>query len=191
MNATKNLLKKITMKDVNLGKARLQEMIRKGELKEETPILHVAGIATDTKTGSGTYGDWTAMIGQFWALNLLDEKEYLSRSCILPPLAQDLTVDALKADKSVQFAYVITAVPDATREATGVKYGIRPVSEVKERDDVSGLKGLFGGTAPAPALTAGDDEHAEAVAAHEELVEVLAGEEAASNGTSKSSKKGK
>lgn len=135
------------MKDVGLGKARLQAMIAKGELREETVIMHVAGIATDSKTGSGTYGEWTALIGQFWAYNLLDSKEFLSRSCILPPLAQDLTVDALKAGGSVEFAYIVTAIPDASRgEATGVKYGVRPVTEVKERDDVSGLKQLFGST---------------------------------------------
>lgn len=147
MNAP-NLLKKVTMKDVNLGKARLQAMILKGELTEEIPILNVAGVATDVKTGSGTYGDWSALIGRFWAFNILDQKEYLSRSCILPPVAQDLTVDAMKSDStgSLQFAYQITAIPDATREANGVKFGVRPISEVKERDDVSQLKQLFGAT---------------------------------------------
>jgi hypothetical protein len=157
MTATKtnspDFLKKITMKDVQLGKARLQGMILKGELKEPIDIMHVAGIATDIKTGTSTYGEWSAMVGRFWAFNLLDQKEFVSRSCILPPLAQDITVDALKADNSVEFAYVITAIPDATREATGVKYGVRPITQVKERDDVNELKQLFGTTVD---MSAGD-----------------------------------
>lgn len=154
MNATENLLKKITMKDVGLGKARLQTMIARGELKEETDIMHVAGVATDTKEGTGTYGEWTAMIGRFWALNLLDQKQFRSRSCILPPLANELLVDAMSTDGgSVQFGYTITAIPDSTREANGVKYGVRPVSPIQERDDVAQLKALFNGQAPAGELT--------------------------------------
>lgn len=163
-----NLVKKITMKDVQLGKAKLQAM----NLSDEIPIMNVAGIANEIKTGTSTYGEWTAAIGQFWAKNLITSEEYVSRAVILPPLAQDLITDSLKAGGSVEFAYTITAIPDSSREVNGLKYGVRPVTPVRERDDVHQLRSLFGTNTEQPPLAAAavpqiaaamsEEEHAQA-----------------------------
>jgi hypothetical protein len=118
---------------------------------EETPIMvmRAYGVATRTVTGEGDNGPWTAFIGQFKAVNLLDGVEYTSGKMFLPGVASDLLEGELGSaeNNSVEFGFDIIAVPDES-SATGYVYQAESLIEPEKDDTFSRLEQAI----PAPAL---------------------------------------
>lgn len=125
-----NLLSKISMKTIGADV----------EASKEGPIAlaHVLGIAKGVKTGQSTYGDWTAFVGSFEAVNLETGEIFRAGKCFLPEIATSLLAGALTDAETVQFALEIGARP--AKNAVGYEYTVTPLIGPSESDELSMLK---------------------------------------------------
>ncbi len=128
------LIKKISVKTVA---GNIKNMIAAQPEGEEKPIpvMRVYGVASRTATGESDNGSWTAFIGQFKAINLIDGTEHNSGKLFLPDVAGDLLEGALLASEtnSVEFGFDIIAVPDDV-SAPGYVYDAEPLIEPAKDD---------------------------------------------------------
>lgn len=141
-----NLVKKITMRDI----AATEQLERVKSEKISLDIAHVGGTARGVKSGTSSFGEWTALTGDFWAQNVATGEEYRSTVLIMPSIAQDLVVNALRDsdNNAVDLAFTITATPDVADgvvRGRGYKFGAKPVIQPKEADEMSRIKSLFAG----------------------------------------------
>lgn len=69
-------------------------------------VMRVYGLAVGSKSGTSQYGDWTALVGQFEAVNPVDGEVTQSSQAFLPEIAllPILTELAREGAKGVQFA---------------------------------------------------------------------------------------
>ena len=128
-----NLVSKISM-------AKCHGKISRDDLPKGT-ILRVLGIARDTKTGpdKNKPGEfWTALVGDFVAIDTITGEEYRSGVCFLPNTAQNLIVGALGGDPNgVEFAFDI-GVKKADNPV-GYEYTVSPAVKPKESDAMLAL----------------------------------------------------
>lgn len=112
-----------------------------GPIDKKNPnadVMRVAGIATGVKTGVSTYGDWTALIGDFKAVNLETSEVFRAGKCFLPETAMSLVLGALGGEvSSVQFAFEIITVEADT--SCGYEYRVKPLVESSESDPLNQL----------------------------------------------------
>lgn len=105
------------------------------------PILRVLGIARDTKQGpdKNKPGEfWTALVGDFVAIDAITGEEFRSGVCFLPTTAQNLVLGALGGDPNgVEFAIDI-AVKKA-ENIVGYEYTVSPAVKPKESDAMLAL----------------------------------------------------
>lgn len=86
----------------------------KEEVKE---FAHIFGVASGFKTGHTTYGDWTALTGQFEGVSLITGQVFVSGTCFIPGAAGEMLIGGLRTAK--------VSDPDAAATfgiALGVKY---------------------------------------------------------------------
>lgn len=144
-----NILRKISAKNV-VGD--IKKMVAADQIKKETVVMRVLGVAHATTTGASSFGDWMAFKGRFKATNTLTGEEFSSGKCFLPSIASEIveTALALRTDHTlpVEFAMDITVVPDST-VAVGYQYGVQQVFEAAPDDvldrltrDADGMKKL-------------------------------------------------
>lgn len=101
-------------------------------------ILRVAGIATGTKTGTSNYGPWTALTGDFYAVNLESGEEFRAGKAFLPSTALGLVEGALSdSPEGVEFAFDFGV--KAAENAIGYEYTVKPVVKAKESDRMAQL----------------------------------------------------
>lgn len=104
----------------------------------KAPILRVAGIASGTLTGSSTYGPWTALSGDFYAVNLETGEEFRSGKCFMPATALSLVEGALAGSpEGVEFAFDFGV--KAAENAIGYEYTTKSVVKAKESDAMGAL----------------------------------------------------
>lgn len=120
------------------------------------PVLRVAGIATGTKTGTSNYGPWTALTGDFYAINLETGEEFRSVKCFMPSTALSLVEGALAGSPDgVEFALDFGVKP--ADNAVGYEYTVKPVFKVKESEAMATLLAKVEQAAP---LKIGSDKKA-------------------------------
>lgn len=103
---------------------------------EEGPLYAIVGIASDTKSGSGAYGEWLALLGQFKAIPLVGDnkgKKFASGSAFLPDVLLDGIAAQLTDGGSVQFAYYVTKIEDPD-VARGYRFGAEMLVKPAEND---------------------------------------------------------
>lgn len=98
------------------------------------PILRVGGIATGTKSGpdKNRPGEtWTALTGDFIAIDTVTGEEYRAGVCFLPTVGQNLVLGALGGSPDgVEFGFDI-GVKKADNPV-GYEYTVKPVVKAKE-----------------------------------------------------------
>lgn len=117
-------------------KAIVKEM-KDGESKA---IMRVVGICNGTQVGDGDNGPWTALKGEFKAINLETKKEYVSGKCFLPKGISDLVVGQLGGEVTkVQFAFDIIIVEDIDSQV-GYHYNAESLVKPAENNAIALLE---------------------------------------------------
>lgn len=113
--------------------------------------MRVVGIAKSMRTGTGTYGDWVAFVGEFMAYDR-DGNEYRAPQLILPEPANSMLADAMTAnpDSPIEVAFDIMVKHD--KGERGYQYECRPLMKVQQSDPLLALANKLnaGATLPAP-----------------------------------------
>ena len=108
------------------------------------------GVARGTKRGTSDFGDWTALIGDFRAINTDTGEEQASQTLFLPAVAQDGIVATLESGaQAVEFAFHIIAVEDDASQV-GFSYRAEPMLQAAESDPVARIKAQIAALLPAP-----------------------------------------
>ncbi len=146
-NANANLVSKISVAKCH-GKIDMENL-------PKTPILRVFGVARGTKNGTSQFGQWTALVGDFAAVNLESGEEFRAGVCFMPETALGLVEGALAGSPDgVEFAFDFGVKPSAKEPKTKYEYTVKPVVKVRENDQMTALKALINETAP---LAIGND----------------------------------
>lgn len=97
-------------------------------------LMQVFGIATGTKSDESNFGPWTALLGQFRAVNLETGEVFQSGVCFLPNTGLNLITPLLKKDgvDGLEFALNIGVIP--AENTVGYEYYVEPVIEAKDND---------------------------------------------------------
>lgn len=146
-----SILKKITIASVNnLGVGGFKKkalLALPGAIKDEEGGLagfptflgmRALGIAKSMRHGTGTYGDWTAFLGEFVAYNA-DGEEFRAPQLILPEPANSMLAAAMEAnpDMPIEVAFDIMVCYD--KGERGYQYRCQPLMEVQQSDPLSAL----------------------------------------------------
>ncbi len=119
-------------------------------------ILRVGGIATGTKSGpdKNRPGEtWTALTGDFVAIDTVNGEEFRAGVCFLPTVGQNLVLGALGGSPDgVEFGFDI-GVKKADN-AIGYEYTVKPVVKAKESQAMTNLLNKMAEAAP---LAIGND----------------------------------
>lgn len=85
-------------------------------MRSGQPVLcgHIIGTAYAFATGTGQYGEFTRIIGEFLALPWNREPEIQGTEIFLPPVAERFILAGLKTGGPVSFAFEGWCYPDAT-----------------------------------------------------------------------------
>lgn len=135
------LLKKMSAKTL-IGKIDPPE--------KQVDLFAVYGVATGTKNGTSTFGDWLAFIGDFEGVEIVTGEISRSPVCFLPEPAQGMLEAALmKNENGVEFSFIIGIKPNA-KSTTGYEYTVKPVVASKQNDALEKLRGATTLALPAP-----------------------------------------
>lgn len=122
--------------------------------KSENGILEIGrffGSASGTKSGVSDFGEWTALTGQFRAINKSTGETFDSGVCFLPDVALDLIVGQLMGGaRAVDFAFDINAVLDDTVQV-GYSYRAIPILEATGDSPIARIESQLAKLAALPA----------------------------------------
>lgn len=111
---------------------------------ERLELFTVLGLAVGQKTGISSYGDWTALLGQFEATNLETGETFSGPSLFLPSVALTSLQVAMMAEGSrgVEFAIKVCAVLSKSNKpgAAAYEYTWEPLIPPDANDPVTRLK---------------------------------------------------
>lgn len=130
------LVNKISVKTV-VGK--IDKEIK--EIKEETPIMRVIGIATKATPKNTNFGVSVEFKGRFKATNIKTGKEFVSGKMFLPRLAENLLEGEFVGGDTaneVKFGFTITVKP--SDNTIGYEYGVQPLLKPTENDPLALLE---------------------------------------------------
>lgn len=143
------LIKKISAKNV-CGKMKQEVLTQGPDGKDiigfkEKDIMQVIGVATATRSGETTFGDFMGLRGQFQATNLETGETFRSSQCFLADDLTDLIAAQLSTEgvKTVEFAFMVGIRPNET--AIGYEYTARPLMETSNNDPLEKIMAQIGG----------------------------------------------
>ena len=138
------LIKKISIKTV-CGKPEREVIGQDANGKPvigfvEKELMQVVGIASSTRTGTTTYGDYVGFRGQFQATNMETGEQYRAAQCFLPDDITSMLAVELGGDnvKKVEFAFVVGIRPRDDLEI-GYEYPAKPLMEPSSQDPLESL----------------------------------------------------
>lgn len=114
--------------------------------QEDGTVIDLAnfyGRATGFKTGASDFGNWTAFLGNFEAVNLETGEEFQARQMFLVEPLQGMLLDQLAESESVDFACTLSVVVNE-KLPTGYEYRVTPITELKRSDELESLRQLAG-----------------------------------------------
>ena len=150
------IISKISLKTVNAQP-------KAHSIKARTNLCEIYGSARKFSHGSSSFGMFVKFHGDFEAVNCETGETFRSSSLLLPELAQDLLVSALKAggatpgklksdenkavegeevSNAVDFAFRIIAVPapEGKPGGMGFSYALEPIVEPTGADPLAALR---------------------------------------------------
>jgi len=134
------VLKKISVATV-FGKVDLKALL--AAPGETIKCMRVLGLAISQKTGLSSYGEWSALLGQFQATNLVTGEVFNGSTLFLPEVALTPILVALSAQgtRGVEFAIDVHVkyVNDAKPGGSPYEYTFVPLLAPDANDPVSRL----------------------------------------------------
>lgn len=126
------LVKKLGSKQIlgNVGKVVKEKIENDGEVLN---MYSLFGMANGIKTGSSTYGEWTALVGQMEAINHITGDSYAATVCFVPEPLCSILVNALRENDSVEFAFQVSVKRRDDLER-GYEYIVTPIIESRQSD---------------------------------------------------------
>ena len=149
--ASRNIVKKITVKEVLGGKPDIEKLIEFNKSHGDTatmPVMGIVGIASDFLPGrtvlpDGKEQSWLKLLGQFKATNLETGEVFVSGAAILPGAGNDLVYGALKSVSehggTVSFVFRIGIRRDK-EGITGYAYVVEQVYQPEAADPLAALE---------------------------------------------------
>ena len=143
------------------GKIDLKELLKAPD--EAMTLMTVLGSGVSTKTGTHTYGDWTALQGMFEATNAETGEVFQSSTLFLPDVALTPILVQLAGPGVTGIEFAIEVGVKYARNAkpggAAYEYTWRPLLPPDENDPISRIKARL---LALPAPAASDDGTAEA-----------------------------
>ena len=144
MSAT--LISKITSKtigaDLNAAKTA------------EVALFRIVGIANAVKRGTGNYGEWEKLEGNFEAYVFSTGKSYKATSAFLPNVVNGLIASAIQDGGSVNFAYEIGGKPNKSDNGAGYEFTVKSLMKEDLVSPLDDIKNAVGFDNEAPAIEA-------------------------------------
>lgn len=117
----------------------------------EQALMRIVGLATGSKAGNSTFGEFIAFTGQFQATNILTGEIYRAGKIFFPKMIEDLLATQVAAtENGVEFAFDIGVKPSGN--AHGYEYTVTTLMAIAENDPLKLMADRL--TASAPALPA-------------------------------------
>lgn len=138
---SQTIIKKLSVKTV-AGAVNVPE-----EGKSIT-VCRFGGIARGLKTVPTTFGDSTALLGDFFGVNVASGEIFRSGVLYAPPVLLDMLAPRVEQNESVEFAFDVNIIGDKT-VAAGYRYTLGTIIEPAENDPMQKLLGVI-----SPAATA-------------------------------------
>lgn len=120
-------LRRITIRNCGLTVPIVRAAAQKAE-GETVPLLRIAGYTTEAQHGQTDKGEFTRLIGEFQAVNILDGTVYQAGQTILPSFIADQLAAALRVSAEIEMALEIGVQADESAIA-GFVYTARPLIE--------------------------------------------------------------
>jgi hypothetical protein len=151
-------IKKISVANV-YGKIDLKELVNATAPIE---VMRVYGLAVGSKSGTSQYGDWTALVGQFEAVNPVSGEVTQSAQCFLPEIAllPILTELAREGAKGVQFGIrLFVKVSNNTKPGgSPYEYTFEHMLPPSDNDPMAALRNAVSAALALPAPEGKGDE---------------------------------
>lgn len=126
------------------GKIKVADIPAEGEL----PIMRLAGIASGTKRGQSTYGEWVSLTGQMAATNAKTGEIFVGANGFVPAAMGDALVTALEAaqkedaNATLKFSLDVSVKRSPRNPDEKYEYIIRPVIESDVKNEAMLLLAL-------------------------------------------------
>jgi hypothetical protein len=137
------MLRRITLRTIELTQKVVRAEAYKNGNAQVTPLAKIAGTTTQAKTGQTEKGQYTALLGDFVAINLLTGAMYTSGKCILPNFISEQLASALALSQTVDFALEIGVKQDDD-SATGYIYTVKSLRDAAPTDKMKELMASAG-----------------------------------------------
>jgi len=137
----RNEAESVTMTEIaNVKKLTTKIIVGKklGKIEARQRLYSVIGVANDLKTGESNYGAWTALVGRFEAERTADGQLFVAPLILLPDLALEPLIAAVRIHEGVEFALVVSVEP--TLSSPGYVYDIATVVGPRKNDMLAGLR---------------------------------------------------
>lgn len=132
------ILRKVTLRNAGLDIKGIKAATLAAGAGVNVPLLKIVGETTEAKTGQTDKGEFTALLGDFVAVNLLTGEQFQSGKAILPNFISEVLRAALNASQSVSFALEIGAKGDESA-LTGYVYTTRSLVDAEPTDKMKRL----------------------------------------------------
>lgn len=107
---------------------------RIGKITQPTDLFTVIGIATGTKVGQSTYGEWVGLRGQFEVVRCDDGKTLTAPLLILPEIMDRI----MEPGDSVEFAALVSV--DPSTNLAGFEYRVSWILQPCSHDPLRKLR---------------------------------------------------
>lgn len=139
-----SVIKKVSVATV-FGQIKVKDIPEGEELR----IMRIAGIGKATDSGSSTYGDWRAIVGEIAATNYQTGEIFIGSSAFVPGAMGDALIDALNgaqkedAGATIKFSLDVS-VKVSPRDENKYEYVVRPVIESDIKNEAMLLLSMEG-----------------------------------------------
>jgi len=127
------------METVIVKKITSKLMVGNTKNAENGELYRVIGSAISLKTGTTSFGEWTALVGQFQAWT--DDKKITSNILFLPEVATIPIAIAVKNGETVDFGLIVSKVE--ADNAVGFEYTVQNIIPQKESNQLEDLRAKF------------------------------------------------
>lgn len=130
-------IKKLSVKEVIGDVKKILRGIEND--KDGVDLYLLGGVATGFSTGTGTYGDWTKIQGDFLCHSLIDGRRFSAPACFVQEPVQGYLLNALSNATEVEFTVKVRLMRDDS-VAIGYTYILTPVLNAEQTDKLEKVR---------------------------------------------------
>jgi len=143
------ITRKLTLRTVGLTKGAIIKALPDSG---SVGLMRIAGETTEAKQGQTEKGEFTRLLGDFVAVNLLTGEKFSANQAILPSFISEPLAASLRVSQAVGFALEIGAVLEE-ESAVGYRFVVKSLTEPEPTDRMRRLMNAAG-ISTTPALAA-------------------------------------